>query len=243
MSGDWARALPSACALLLAALVTTLVATGCGTVGLSEEGTGDRVRGKELFTESCGECHVLADAGTAGVIGPNLDDAFVQSRVDGIGNTTIQSIVRGQIAYPTENPPTGLPGMPADIVTGEDAEAVAAYVASVAGLPTQGGAAEAGGGEAGGGETTAPTETEAAGGTEPAGAAIFAESGCGSCHTLAAAGTSGTIGPNLDQAKPDHALVIDRVTNGKGAMPAFKGRLTDEQIQAVADYVSQSAGQ
>jgi mono/diheme cytochrome c family protein len=233
-----ARALPSACALLSAA---ALVTAGCGTVGLSEAGSGDRLRGKELFTEKCGSCHTLADAGTAGAIGPNLDDAFVQSRADGIGETTIQSIVRGQIAYPTEEPPTGLPGMPADIVTGDDAEAVAAYVGSVAGLPVQGGPAEAGGGE-----TTEPTETTAeggaAGGTEPAGAAIFADSGCGSCHTLAAAGSSGTIGPNLDETRPSQDLAIERVTNGGGGMPPFKDSLSAGQIEMVADYVASSAG-
>ena len=231
MSGGWARALTSACALFVAALVTV----GCGTVGLSEEGTGDRMRGKELFGEKCGSCHVLADARTAGVIGPNLDDAFVQSRADGIGRTTIQSIVRGQIAYPTEEPPTGLPGMPADIVTGEDAEAVAAYVASVAGLPVQGGGEAAPGGGTG-------TGGGAAGGTEPAGAAVFAESGCGSCHTLAAAGATGTIGPNLDETMPSQELAIERVRDGAGAMPSFSDSLSAEQIEMVAEYVATSAG-
>jgi mono/diheme cytochrome c family protein len=170
------------------------------------------------------------------VIGPNLDDAFVQSRADGIGPTTIQSIVRGQIAYPTVDPPTGLPGMPADIVTGEDAEAVAAYVASVAGLPVQGGAEAApGGGTGTGGDSEA-------GGTEPAGAAIFAESGCGSCHTLAAAGSSGTIGPNLDETMPSKELAIERVREGAGAMPSFADSLSAEQIELVAEYVATSAG-
>jgi mono/diheme cytochrome c family protein len=65
---------------------------------------------------------------------------------------------------------------------------------------------------------------------------------CGSCHTLAAAGTTGTVGPNLDRSKPPKPLVVDRVTNGKGVMPPFKGTLSDAQIQAVADYVSSSAG-
>ena len=234
MRGGWARALSGACALLIAALVTA----GCGTVGLSEEGTGDRTRGKELFSEKCGSCHTLADAGTAGVIGPNLDDAFVQPRADGIGPTTIQSVVRGQIAYPTVEPPTGLPGMPADIVTGEDAEAVAAYVASVAGLPVRGG------GEAapGGGTGTGTGEGSGAGGTEPAGAAIFAESGCGSCHTLAAAGASGTIGPNLDETKPSQELAVERVRDGAGAMPSFADSLSAEQIEMVAEYVATSAG-
>ena len=65
---------------------------------------------------------------------------------------------------------------------------------------------------------------------------------CGSCHTLADAGTSGAVGPNLDDAKPSQALVTDRVTNGKGAMPSFKASLDEAQIQAVAEYVSSVAG-
>ena len=117
----------------------------------------------------------------SGVIGPNLDDAFRQSRADGLGERTIQSVVRGQISYPVENPPTGLPGMPADIVTGDDAESVAAYVASVAALPVRAEpGAEAGGGEEGGAVD---------------GKAIFAEAGCGSCHTLAAADAAGNDRP------------------------------------------------
>ena len=65
---------------------------------------------------------------------------------------------------------------------------------------------------------------------------------CASCHTLADAGTSGNVGPNLDQAKPPKSLVVNRVTNGQGAMPPFKDKLDDQQIQAVADYVSSVAG-
>ena len=65
---------------------------------------------------------------------------------------------------------------------------------------------------------------------------------CGSCHTLADAGTSGAVGPNLDEAKPPKELVVDRVTNGQGAMPSFKDSLDEQQIQAVADYVAGAAG-
>ena len=65
---------------------------------------------------------------------------------------------------------------------------------------------------------------------------------CGGCHTLADAGTSGTVGPNLDAAKPPKELVVDRVTNGKGVMPPFKDSLDAAQIQAVADYVASTAG-
>ena len=166
------------------------------------------------------------------MIGPNLDDAFRQSRADGLGDRTIQSVVRGQISYPVEDPPTGAPGMPADIVTGEDADSVALYVASVAALPVRAQpGAETGGGGGGGG-----------GGEAPDGEAIFAEAGCGGCHVLEAAGATGTVGPNLDDAKPSKELVIDRVTNGKGVMPAFKDSYSAEQIAAVADYVSQNAG-
>lgn len=71
---------------------------------------------------------------------------------------------------------------------------------------------------------------------------MFAAAGCGSCHTLADAGSSGTVGPNLDRAKPAKALVVDRVTRGKGAVPSFASRLSDAEIQAVADYVSSAAG-
>jgi mono/diheme cytochrome c family protein len=73
------------------------------------------------------------------------------------------------------------------------------------------------------------------------GKALFVKN-CGSCHTLADAGTSGTIGPNLDQLKPPQSIVQRQVTNGGGAMPAFKGQLTPAQITAVAKYVSSVAG-
>ena len=228
------RGLVGACAVLTAALATT----GCGTEGLPEAGAGDTNRGRELFIEKCGSCHVLADAGTRGQIGPNLDDAFRQSREDGLGETTIESVVRGQIAYPVEEPTTGEPGMPADIVTGEDADSVAAYVASVAALPVRPRPGTTTG--EGGGTTTGEGEGEAAG--APDGEAIFAEAGCGGCHVLDAAGSSGTVGPNLDESQPPKELVIERVTNGMGAMPAFKDSYSAEQIEAVADYVVANAG-
>jgi mono/diheme cytochrome c family protein len=223
------RGLAGACAAIIAALA----ATGCGTTGLSEAGAGDTTRGKELFKEKCGQCHVLADARTPGVIGPNLDDAFRQARADGLGEGTIRSVVRGQISYPVEEPPTGATGMPADIVTGDDAESVAEYVASVAALPVRAEPDVAAGGDTtGGGEAGGAADGEA----------IFAEAGCGGCHALEAAGTTGNIGPNLDDSKPSKELVVDRVTNGKGAMPAFKDSYSAAQIAAVADFVVANAG-
>jgi mono/diheme cytochrome c family protein len=93
-------------------------------------------------------------------------------------------------------------------------------------------------------ETTETTETEPPAEGDPvAGKQVFLGSaGCGSCHTLADAGTSGTVGPNLDDAQPGFELAVDRVTNGQGAMPAFAGTLTEKQIADVAAYVSSAAG-
>ena len=108
--------------------------------------------------------------------------------------------------------------MPPDLVKGTDADDVAAFVAAFAGVPGAGGAASA-----------------------TSGKDIFAAN-CGSCHTLKAAGTSGTVGPNLDDLKPALARVVTQVTNGGAIMPAFKGKLTDAQIKTVAKYVSSSAG-
>jgi mono/diheme cytochrome c family protein len=92
--------------------------------------------------------------------------------------------------------------------------------------------------------TEATTTTGGSGSTlkgDPAnGAKVFASAGCGGCHTLKAAGSSGNVGPNLDDAKPDFALVVTRVTNGKGAMPSFKGQLSDQEIADVAQYVVDS---
>jgi len=119
------------------------------------------------------------------------------------------------------------PQMPANIVTGQDAINVAAYVASVAGQN---------------GFTTSSGGSLSALGTN--GEAIFKSKlvGCAGCHTLAAAGSTGTTGPNLDQLKPSMARVVTQVTNGGGVMPAFGGKLSQAQIQAVAKYVSTSAG-
>lgn len=93
-------------------------------------------------------------------------------------------------------------------------------------------------------ETETETETGSTGDGDPvAGKEVFLGSaGCGSCHTLADAGTSATIGPNLDDSQPSVELVVDRVTNGRGQMPPFQGTLTAQQIADVAAYVSQTAG-
>jgi mono/diheme cytochrome c family protein len=74
------------------------------------------------------------------------------------------------------------------------------------------------------------------------GKAIYVSSSCGGCHTLAAANSTGTVGPNLDQLKPDYRAVTAQVTNGGGAMPAFKSSLSPKQIADVSAYVVDSTG-
>jgi mono/diheme cytochrome c family protein len=211
-----------------------LALSGCGTGGYTSEGS--QGAGKELFQQRCGGCHALADAGTNGNIGPDLDDAFAQAREAGMTSETFTQVVASQIRFPIEHPVTGAPGMPGpdgpmgtlpscDDVEGdafcvEDQdgaiEDVATYVGAVAGTGV-----------------TAEQPTD--------GKSIFTAN-CGSCHTLADAGTAGAVGPNLDDARPPKDLVVDRVTNGKGAMPSFSDSLDEKQIQAVAGYVSGAAG-
>jgi len=174
--------------------------------------SGDQAQGKQLFQAKCGGCHTLDAAGTHGTVGPNLDDAFASDRKQGYKQVTIQQVVRQQISLASGK-------MPAHLVTGADADSVSAFVAASAGVPGQGG---------GGAAATSGKD-------------IFSAN-CGSCHTLADAGTSGTTGPNLDQLKPALTTVQHQVIHGGSIMPAFKGRLTDAQIKAVATYVSSSAG-
>ncbi len=96
--------------------------------------------------------------------------------------------------------------------------------------------------------TTETTDTTATDGSETAepdaadGSAVFASAGCGSCHALAAAGSSGSVGPNLDDLQADAATVEAQVRNGGGSMPSFEGDLSDAEIAAVAAYVAESAG-
>jgi mono/diheme cytochrome c family protein len=102
------------------------------------------------------------------------------------------------------------------------------------------GLAGCGGGGEGDGGADGANDTGAAGGSQISGADVFAEAGCGGCHTLAAAGSTGTIGPNLDEASPSADQVEQMVRNGGGAMPSFEGDLDDDQIAAVAAFVSES---
>jgi uncharacterized cupredoxin-like copper-binding protein len=122
---------------LVALLAAAAVLGGCQ---LTNPGA-NLVNGKEQFVAKCGSCHVLARAGTTGVTGPNLDEAFQRARQDGFGQDTFEGIVHRQILQPAIRrqyaPDTGkpLPLMPPKLVTGNDAEDVAAYVASTAAKP------------------------------------------------------------------------------------------------------------
>jgi mono/diheme cytochrome c family protein len=90
--------------------------------------------------------------------------------------------------------------------------------------------------------TTAGTEEEGGQGDATKGKEIFAAQGCGSCHTLSDAGSSGSVGPNLDDVKPSFDKVVSQVTNGGGVMPSFKDKLSEQEIKDVAAYVSSTAG-
>ena len=167
--------------LVLAALAGVVVAaSGCGTTNADTE------RGRELFVQKCGTCHAMAQAGTTAQIGPDLDLAFAAARESGQTGDTIEGVVKAQVENPrpsTENPAVS---MPADIVTGQDLDDVAAYVASVAGVPG-----------------AAPPKVP--GGP---GAQVFANNGCGGCHTLAEAKSGGVTGPNLDEVLPGQTLAM-----------------------------------
>jgi mono/diheme cytochrome c family protein len=221
----------------LVCLLGALAVSGCGAVGRVT--TGDASHGKQLFSAaatasepSCASCHTLADAKSQGTVGPNLDDAFSSDKAQGFSEQTIRDVVRGQIAYP-ESP------MPANLYRGQDAKDVADYIAKCAANPGCGVTAS----KPAPTTTAAATTTSASGGSAPPpGKQVFASAGCGGCHTLKDAGSSGNVGPNLDQLKPSEPRVEKQVTNGGGGMPPFKGQLSAAQIKAVAQYVASVAG-
>ena len=112
---------------VIATALCAVAASGCGGTGVASPASVDLAKGKQLFTSDCGSCHTLADAGTAGTIGPDLDDAYYADRVVGMKDSSFEAMVREQIDL--ADPP-----MPRHLVKGSDAEDVAAYVAKVAGI-------------------------------------------------------------------------------------------------------------
>jgi cbb3-type cytochrome c oxidase subunit III len=210
----------------VAGVAVVLLLSACGTGGSVVNAPADKENGRKVFQTTCAGCHTLAAAGSTATIGPNLDASFAEARSEGFKESAILDIVHDQIKFPgqypvnTSNPDFLKANMPANLVTGQNAIDVSAFVAANAGL--QGFA-----------------EAQAVSGTN--GKQIFVTK-CGSCHTLKAAGTTGTVGPNLDLLKPPFQRVKKQVINGGVIMPAFKGTLKDAQINAVAKYVAQHAG-
>lgn len=214
--------------LLAAAALLALVvaASGCGTT------TADTTRGRTLFVQKCGVCHTLSQAGTTAQIGPNLDDAFAAARENGNDSETIEGVVKAQVEFPRESNGDPRVSMPADVVTGQDLDDVAAYVGEWAGVPG-----------------AAPPEVP--GGP---GAQVFANNGCGGCHTLKAAGTGGVTGPDLDEVLPGqseamiHESIIDpNKVIAKGYPPNvmpqnFEQLLTPKELEDLVKYLSESAG-
>ena len=127
----------------------------------------DQATGKQLFTQRCGSCHELANAGTKGTIGPNLDEAFKQDVADGLGRSTIEGVVRGQIELPQGGQ------MPANLVTGKDADDVATYVADSVGKPGGATGATGAGGAPQGGTAKANAKDEVSIPTDPSGQLKF----------------------------------------------------------------------
>jgi cbb3-type cytochrome c oxidase subunit III len=207
-------------------LAVALLLSACGTGGPVNNAAADKENGRKLFTEKCAGCHALAAAGSQGTIGPNLDYSFAQARSEGFKESAILDIVHDQIKFAGQYPVRAnnsdylKANMPTNIVTGQDAIDVSAFVAANAGL-------------------RGFTEAQAVSGTN--GKQIFITK-CGGCHTLKDAGTTGTQGPNLDLLKPPFARIKSQVIKGGGIMPAFKGVLNDAQINAVAKYVADHAG-
>jgi cytochrome c6 len=212
-----------------ALLAAVFVAAGCAGETTSREGA-DIATGKQLFSERCGSCHTLKDAGTQGVVGPNLDNAFGYARSQEFDSSTFFEVTLHQMRIPAPPMPDfDQPGTK-DYLSDEQLFAIANYVASCAGEGVANG--QVGQGCTGSGGASQGTD----------GKSLFAANGCGSCHTLKDAGSTGTVGPNLDESKPARELVIKNVTNGAGAMPAFGDKLSKEQIEAIADYVVKSTG-
>lgn len=165
-------------ATLIMGLAMLVALGGCAI----KHPTANLVSGKVLFQKACGSCHTLSHAATSGTTGPNLDDAFRQDRADGYKGASIQGLVDYWIRYPNTQ---GV--MPQGLLNGQQAQNVAAYVAAVASRPGQ--------------DTGALASAGGVSGTTPAaGKQVFTGvGGCGSCHMLADAGSTGTAGPNLDQ--------------------------------------------
>jgi mono/diheme cytochrome c family protein len=211
---------------LVALVAAVLVISGCGTT------SPDIARGRVLFTSKCGVCHTLAQAGTTAQIGPNLDDAFAAAREVGMDGATVEGVVKAQVDDPRPGNGNPAASMPPHVVEGDDLDDIAAYLGKYAGVPG-----------------AKPPEVE--GGP---GAQVFANNGCGGCHTLAAANAGGTVGPDFDEVLPGQSeaeieeSIVDpeaKITEGypSGVMPQnFKEKIQPEELKQLVEFLSESAG-
>jgi len=212
--------------------VVATMAAAAAVVALSGCDLGpkpDLAKGQQLFTQKCGSCHTLTGAGTNGTVGPNLDYAFKEARANGQDADTFEGVIKAQVENPRPATPEQVDTyMPAEIVTGDDLDDVAAYVASVAGVP----------------------------GIKPP---VFAPpqffaTNCGGCHILGQAGTTGTTGPNLDEAlKGMSPQQISQSISDPNAVIApgyppnvmpqnFGQTLQPDQLQQLVSYLQTATG-
>jgi cytochrome c2 len=235
----------------------SLAAAGCasGTGGVVGAG-GDKSHGKQLFLANCASCHTLAEAKASGKVGPNLDESFRPSYNQGFKESTIRQVVADQIKFPGNYGPPPAPTMPKNLVKGTDVDDVAAYVAAVAG-PHKGVSVAAPPAPAP--TTTGATPPPAGGGADlAAGKAAFTANGCAACHTLAAAGANGKIGPDLDKLKtyataanmPLNDFIRESIVNPnayiekgypKGVMPETFKSLPKGTLDALVAFLAASA--
>jgi mono/diheme cytochrome c family protein len=211
---------------LMALLTISVVVSGCGTTD------ADPQRGRALFIEKCGECHAMAEAGTSGEAGPSLDHAFAAARAIGNDSDTIEGVVKAQVEYPREVNGNPRVSMPAKLVTGQDLDDVAAYVGEWAGVPG-----------------AAPPKVE--GGP---GAQVFANFGCGTCHTFAAAEAGGVTGPSLDESLPGESaskvkeMIVDpnkEIAKGypPNVMPPdYEQEISPKELDDLVKYLLENAG-
>ena len=219
---------------LLVALIVAVVA-GCGTGGPTHGGNSSA--GKKLFVADarCGSCHTLKDAGSRGTVGPNLDEAFAQSKAEGFKTSAIENVVRDQIKYPTKGS-----GMPANLVKGQEADDVAAYVALCA----------------------ASTDKQACPGiaTGTGGEGLYASLGCQGCHSLDGSKSTGPTFKGLFGSKvqlangktvtADEKYLLDSIIDPdldivQGYQPGVmtsvikKGQVPKDQAQQLVDFIKQ----
>jgi mono/diheme cytochrome c family protein len=230
-----------------------LAAAGCGE-STNPTANANLIVGKQQFVAKCGACHTLARANTKGTVGPDLDDAFADAVSEADGRHAIRGVVEAQIRYPSSR---GV--MPKDLVKGATVTDVASYVAYAAARPgSDAGLLAQATMPQGPGVATTPQLAE--------GKSIFTGTGgCSSCHTLADAGSTGTIGPNLNErlrsdcespaSKPLRGATLKQciqtaitdpykyIPSGysAGIMPSTFGHtLSSKQIEAIVAYLARA---